>query len=392
MNFAETEGRLQSGVYAKRPITLVRGQGATLWDDAGNRYVDFAAGIAVAVLGHTHPALVSAISAQAGTLITAPELAYNDVRARYLARLTTVLPEGMERVYLCNSGTEAIEAAFKFARATTGRTRIVGCKNGFHGRTFGALSATHNPKYRKPFYPLVPDFEHMAFNDVDALDEVITEDTAAFVLELVQGEGGVRIASQDFAQKLQHLCQMRGCLLIVDEIQTGFGRTGSLFVHEQFGIAPDLLAMGKAIAGGVPMAAVGIGARVGALSAGIHGSTFGGNALSCAAAHAVLDVIETDNLVGRSQKLGAYFMARLNEINSPLIREVRGMGLMIGVELRVRVAPVLKAMMMRGYLVLNAGSKVVRFLPPLVISQAEIDGCVATFEAVLVEMHEGMTA
>ena len=238
MSFFELESQHQSGVYAKRPVTLVRGQGATLWDDAGKSYVDFAAGIAVAVLGHAHPALVSTIAEQAGTLITAPELAYNDVRARYLGRLSGVLPEGMDRVYLCNSGAEAVEGAFKFARATTGRTRIVACKNGFHGRTLGALSATYNPKYRKPFYPLVPDFEHIAFNDVDALDAAITTETAAFMLELIQGEGGIRPATEEFAHTAQKLCHERGVLLVVDEIQTGFGRTGTLFVHADFDVCP----------------------------------------------------------------------------------------------------------------------------------------------------------
>jgi acetylornithine/LysW-gamma-L-lysine aminotransferase len=387
-NYVELETQYTSGVYSKREVCFVRGNGMRMWDDTGKEYLDFGTGISVANLGHAHPALVAAIAEQAATLMTAPELGYNDKRAQLLATLAEVTPAGLDRFFLCNSGTEAIEAAIKFARLATGRHHFVATMRGFHGRTLGALAATHNAKYREPFKPLVADFAHVPFGNSAKLTAVVNDETAAVILEPVQGEGGVRVGNSRYFKAVRQLCDRHGALLIVDEVQTGMGRTGTLFASEQLGIQPDIIALGKALAGGVPMGATGFTQAVAdALSPGLHGSTFGGNPLACAAALATFDVIEAENLVENARVMGAYFQERLSEINSPLIREVRGIGLMIGVEMKVRVTPILQALMERGYMVLNAGATVLRFLPPLTITHAEIDALITTLAGVLLELE-----
>lgn len=387
MSHIEVEDRFTSGVYGKRNVCFVRGAGATLWDADGRDYIDCAAGISVANLGHAHPHLVEAIGRQAATLMTAPELAYNDQRARLLERLAQVTPQGVDRFFLCNSGAEAVEGALKFARLATGRTEIVALNKGFHGRTFGALSATHKQMYRAPFAPLVPDFRHIRPNDPTALD-AITERTAAVVIELIQGEGGIRPLEPTWVDRLRRITADSGTLLIVDEIQTGFGRTGTLWACDQYALQPDIMTLGKAMAGGVPMGAVGLSRTVGDLPRGSHGSTFGGNPLACAAALATLDIIEQEGLVARSAAMGDYFRRELAQRNLPLIRQVRGSGLMLGLDLRVRVGVVVQALMARGIVVLNAGPTVLRLLPPLTISRQQLDAVLDALELVLTELAQ----
>ena len=384
MDFQTLENQHTSGLYAKRDLTIVRGQGAYVWDDQGQKYIDCVAGHGVANIGHSHPKVVAAITEQAQRLITCPEMFSNDTRARLLARLGTLVP-GMERVFLANSGTEAVEAALKFARFSTGRAGIVAAMRGFHGRTLGSLSATWNKKYRAPFQPLVPEFSHVPYNKPAALEAAITDQTAAVLLEVVQGEGGIHPADAAFLETAQALCRERGALLIVDEIQSGMGRTGKMFAFQHYGIQPDMVTMAKGIAGGVPMGAVMLGERVAPLKPGIHGTTFGGNPLAAAAALATLDVLETENLPQRAAETGAYFLERLRSIESPLIRDVRGMGLMIGVELKRKVAPYIQALMAHHVLALPAGMTVIRFLPPLVISREDVDTVVEALQAVLSE-------
>ncbi|HRQ40720.1 MAG TPA: acetylornithine/succinylornithine family transaminase [Chloroflexota bacterium] len=387
MDTITLENTFTSGVYGKREIVIARGRGVTVWDEDGRAYIDCAAGTAVANVGHCHPAVVTAISRQAQTLITCQEMFYNEQRAQFQARLAGILPGDLNRVFLCNSGTEAVEAALKFARLSTGRTEVVAMMRGFHGRTFGSLSATHKPDYREPFQPLVPGFSHVPFGNVARLDTAVTEQTAAVILEIVQGEGGVRLADPAFFQAARRLCDERGALLIVDEVQTGYGRTGTLFACEQVGITPDLICLGKAMAGGLPMGAVGIGGRVQNLSPGVHGSTFGGNPLVCAAARVVLDVMEQEGLHGRAAELGVYLMEQLRAIPSPLIREVRGRGLLVGVELKIRAMNVVRGLMERGVLALTAGSTVLRLTPPLVIGREEIDQVIEAIAGVLDELE-----
>jgi len=299
-----------------------------------------------------------------------------------MERLAALVP-GLNRVFLANSGAEAVEGAIKFARYSTGRPKIVAAKRGFHGRTLGALSATWNPKYRKPFEPLVPEFVHGVFNKPETFDPLIDDRTAAVILEVVQGEGGVHPATADFLQAIQRMVRERGALLIIDEVQTGMGRTGRLFAFQHFGIEPDIVAVAKGLAGGFPMGAVLLGPRVRPGRPGIHGSTFGGNPPAAAACLATLDVLTRERLPERAAELGAWFLERLSRIRSPLIREVRGLGLMIGIELRTKAAPYLQALAERGVLALSAGMNVIRLLPPLTISQEDLETVARTLEDVL---------
>jgi acetylornithine/LysW-gamma-L-lysine aminotransferase len=383
MNIIETENKHTSGVYAKQALTIVRGQGASLFDVDGVEYLDCSSGHGVANLGHAHPKIAEALFKQASTLITLFESFPNDQRAMLMEKITALVP-GLDRVFFCNSGTESVEAAFKFARISTGRKNIVAAMRAFHGRTYGSLSATYNKKYREGFEPLVPGFSHVAYNNVEALDKAVNEETAAVILEVVQGEGGVYPATAEFIQAARRICDERGALLIVDEIQTGFGRTGKMFAIQHFGITPDLLTCAKSIAGGVPMGAVLIGEKVKNLVPGVHGSTFGGNPLSCAAANAALDVIIGEDLPGQAAAKGAYLMDKLKEINSPNIREVRGLGLMVGIEMKQKVTGYVKALQEKKIIALNAGMTVIRLLPPLVITYEQLDRVVDALTEVLI--------
>jgi acetylornithine/LysW-gamma-L-lysine aminotransferase len=383
IDYQALEAAHASGVYAKRPLTIVRGSGATLWDAAGRAYIDCAAGHGVANVGHCHPQVVAAIQQQAATLLTCQEAFSNDQRALLLAELTALLPTGLDRLFLCNSGAEAVEAALKFARATTGRTGIIATMRGFHGRTMGALSATWEQHYRAPFQPLVPEFTHVPYNNLSALAAAITDTTAAVLLEIVQGEGGVRPGTAEFLQGAQQLCHERGTLLLIDEVQTGFGRTGRWWASEHAALTPDILILAKSIAGGVPMGAVALGPRVGALAAGTHGSTFGGNPLACAAARATLHVLTAERLPDQAARKGTWLIEQLRGLPQRRIREVRGLGLMVGIELRERAAPYIQALQERGVLALSAGPTVIRLLPPLVISDQQLESVVAALTEVL---------
>jgi acetylornithine/LysW-gamma-L-lysine aminotransferase len=401
----ELESRHTSGVYHKRPLALVRGLGARAWDAEGREYIDCAGGQGAANLGHSHPAVVAAISRQAATLISCPEIFYNDQRAQLMAALAAVAPAGLNRVFLCNSGAEANEAALKFARLSTGRIGVVAAMRSFHGRTMGALSATWNKEYRQPFEPLVPGFSHVPYNDPAALDAAVGDDTAAVLLEVVQGEGGVHLGTPEYLAGAQALCRARGAMLLVDEVQTGYGRTGRLFACEHHGLEPDLMTVAKSMAGGLPMGACLIGPRVANIRPGVHGSTFGGNPLACAAALAVLEVMaatcwkipdrrpatddqrnvgQVGNLAYRAAYLGERLMERLRRIESPLIREVRGLGLLVGIELKVKVTPILQKLQGMGVLALPAGATVLRLLPPLVIEQDDLDRVVDAIGQALV--------
>ena len=382
----DIEAEHSSGTYVKQPLVIVRGQGASLYDADGEEYLDCSSGHGVANLGHAHPKVAEAIYQQASTLITLFETFPNDKRAELMKKLTALI-DGLDRVFLCNSGTESVEAALKFARISTGRKNFVAAMRAFHGRTYGSLSATFNKKYREGFEPLVPGFTHVAYNNIEALDRAINEETAAVILEAVQGEGGVYPASAEYIQAARRICNERGALLIIDEIQSGFGRTGKMFAIQHFGVTPDILTCAKSIAGGVPMGAVLIGHDVKNLTPGVHSSTFGGNPLSCAAALAALGVMEEEDLPRQALVKGAYLMDKLRMIESPNIREVRGMGLMIGIELKRKVSPYIKALQEKKIIALNAGMTVIRLLPPLVITYQQLDHLVGVLtDVVAIEM------
>jgi acetylornithine/LysW-gamma-L-lysine aminotransferase len=378
----EIENKHASGTYAKQPLVIVRGQGASLFDIDGVEYLDCSSGHGVANLGHAHPKIAEAVYKQACTLITLFETFPNDKRAALMKKITSLV-DGLDRVFLCNSGTESVEAAFKFARISTGRKNIVAAMRAFHGRTYGSLSATFNKKYREGFEPLVPGFSHVAYNNMEALDKAVNDETAAVILEVVQGEGGVYPTSAEYIQAARRICDQRGALLIVDEIQTGFGRTGKMFAIQHFGVTPDLLTCAKSLAGGVPIGAVLIGKKVKNLTPGVHSSTFGGNPLSCAAGVAALTVMEEEDLPAQAEAKGKYLMEKLSKIKSPNIRELRGMGLMVGIEMKQKVASYIRVLQEKKIIALNAGMTVIRLLPPLVISYEQIDHLVNVLTEVL---------
>jgi acetylornithine/LysW-gamma-L-lysine aminotransferase len=387
----EREARHTSGIYAKRDLTIVRGAGAIVWDEQGNRYIDATGGYGCASIGHAHPALQAALAEQASTIIFTSEMFYNDRRAELLETLAAITPGDLDRFFLCNSGTEANEGAIKFARAVTGRPGIVATQRGFHGRTMGALSATWEPHYREPFQPLVPEFSHVPYDKIEAMEAAVHERTAAVIVEAVQGEGGVRPASPGYLTAVARICRERGALLIIDEVQTGLGRTGRMFACEHDGVVPDMLTMAKSLGGGFPIGAIALGGRIQGLEVGIHGSTFGGTPLACAAALATIGVIRQEDLPARAVVAGERLLAGLRAIRSPRIREVRGKGLMVGVELRERVRPTIQALQSHGVLALVAGSTVIRFLPPLIISDAQIDAIVEAMAEVLHRPAENST-
>ncbi|MDE2634904.1 MAG: aspartate aminotransferase family protein [Chloroflexota bacterium] len=379
----EIEDRYGSGAYGKRPTALVRGEGVYAFDQLGNRYLDATSGQGVAALGHCHPAVVSAISEQAARLITSHESFYNDRRAELYPLLASVTPADLNRFFLCNSGAEAIEGALKVAKLLTGRDGIVAAKRSFHGRTTGALSLTWTQKYRKPFQDWLPTVEYVAYNDIDAARGAITESTAAVVVEPIQGEGGVHPAADGYLQALRERCDQTGAMLIIDEIQTGFGRTGKWFGFEHAGIAPDIIAVGKAIAGGLPMGAVCWREAHGPIGRATHGSTFGGNPLACAAAVAAISAIRDEGLVEKARVNGEWFIKELAGLELRGVRQLRGRGLMVGLELRGRVTPVLKALQEEGALALPAGLNTLRLLPPLIISREQLSVIAAAIKAVL---------
>lgn len=375
---AAMEEQYAGGTTARRgDVVMARGEGCWMWDVEGRRYLDLTAGQGVAMLGHSHPALSAAIAEQAGRLIVCPNFFYNDVRSRFVAKLVEVLPDRLSHVFLSNSGAEAIDGAIKYARLATGRTGIVAAMRSFHGRTIGALSLTWEPKYRKPFAPLLQDVTHVPYNNVERLDAAVDETTAMVIVEPVQGEGGVNMGEATFMQAAQRICRERGALLVVDEIQTGFGRTGRWFGHEHFDLQPDIICLAKGIGGGFPMGALAYTDQVhGALYPGAHGTTFGGNPLACAAGLAALEVYQREELIDRAAEMGQMLFDRLNAAlaNLTVVREIRGLGLMAGIELRERVGPYLRALMEEhAVLALPAGSNVLRLLPPLVISAEEIE-------------------
>lgn len=373
----DIENRHGGGAYRPAPVTMVRGDGAYLYDADGNAYLDFNTGIGVAALGHAHPAIVEAVSKQAETLVTCSAgYVHNDVRARFTAKLAEIAPEGLERVFLVNSGSEAIESALKLARAHTGRPKIIASERGFHGRTLGALSATHKRPYRQPFHPLVPEFAHVPFGDVEALQDVVDERTAAVLLEPIQGEAGIYPAPEGYLQAARDVCDAHGALLIFDEIQSGMGRTGRWFACEHDDVVPDALCLAKPLGGGVPLGATVFREDV-AFGKGQHGSTFGGNPLACRTGLAFVETIENEDRLEHVAEIGTYLRQGLEEIATDRpeqCREVRGHGLMLALQLRGKAGPLLRTLLMdHQLLVLAAGSTALRLLPPYTITRGEAD-------------------
>ncbi|HZJ10358.1 MAG TPA: aminotransferase class III-fold pyridoxal phosphate-dependent enzyme [Trueperaceae bacterium] len=355
-------------------LVFERGSGALLYDHLGHEYIDCAAGIGVASLGHGHQGLTAAIARQAAALMVCPPSYGNGVRAEFVSRLSELAGEPLTRVFLSNSGTEANEAAIKWARVATGRRKLIAAKRGFAGRSHGSLALTWNAAYRRPFEPLDGDVSFVSFDDVDELAAAVDDDTAAVVLEVVQGEAGVHPASGEFLTQARRLTAQHGALLVLDEVQSGVGRTGNFLAAHAYDVKADIVTLAKGLAGGVPIGATLMSDAVAmAMPKGGHGSTFGGNPLACAAGLVVLDELTSGGLLEHSQVLGERLRRGLEAIGSDRVRAVRGVGLMIGVELRARAAPVIAGLRRRGVLTVGAGSTVVRFLPPLVITAEQVD-------------------
>lgn len=371
IDYKELQSKYEFDVFPKRDVVLVKGKDATLWDDKGNEYIDCAAGIGVASIGHSNPYLAKAIAEQAQILVTCPGTFYNDTKAKFLEKLISVAPSHFKKAYLCNSGAEAVESAIKFARYSTKKTDFIATMKGFHGRTLGALSATFKKEYREDFQPLVPGFSFVPFNNFDKLKEAVTEKTAGVIIEIVQGEGGINIADKEFLQATEKLCKENGIKFIVDEIQTGFCRTGKFFAHQYFDIVPDMITLAKAIAGGFPVGAVLCNDSI-EIPAGKHGTTFGGNPLACAAGLASIQFMQDNKLDERAAELGEYFVSLLDIEKMSKVREVRNLGLMIGIELKEKSKPYLEELMQRKILALPAGTTVIRLLPPLVITKEQL--------------------
>lgn len=369
--------------YARFPITLTKGQGAIVWDDAGNSYLDFISGIAVNTLGHAHPAMTAALAEQAGIMLHCSNL-FHIPRQQQLAEELVRL-SGLGAAFFCNSGAEANEGAIKLARKyfhdqNSSRRTVISATQSFHGRLLSTLTATGQDKVKIGFDPLPLGFVHVPLNDIDALKAAITDQTAAVLLEPLQGEGGVNIAEATYLQAVRRLCDEHGILLILDEVQTGIGRCGTMFAFEQAGITPDILTLAKGLGGGVPIGALLATGKVAAsFGPGSHGSTFGGNPLSCTAALTVLATIENESLLDNVRARGAQLQQGLNELRQrfPVIRAVRGQGLLVGMELTTEAAPYVAAARNEGLMILLAGPNVLRFLPPLNIREKEVNEALA---------------
>jgi LysW-gamma-L-lysine/LysW-L-ornithine aminotransferase len=360
-------------LHAGRGLTLVRGEGSYLWDDRDRRYLDLMTNYGVNLLGHTHPAVTAAITAQASRLTNAHQSFDTPAREEFLQMLGSLLPPPLTRISFGNSGAEAVEAAMKYARVATGRIGIIATHRAYHGRTFGALAATSDAKYRDPFAPMLEGVRHVPFDDLDALDKVLDDSVAAVIIEPIQGEGGVRVPADGYLKGIRERCDAHDILLICDEIQTGF-RTGAVFAFSREDIMPDILCLSKSIANGLPL---GVTVTTEAVSdrvpKGSHGSTFGGNPLVCAAGTATLRVLADEALHTRAQHAGDRFQERVRGLGLTQVRDVRGRGLMLAVELKKPATPVIKAMQERGVLALPGGGTVIRFLPSILVDDAQLD-------------------
>jgi len=379
-NKIEAEQFLHSKLFPKKDIAIRRGKGAILIDENDNEYIDCVAGHAVVNVGHSHPKFIKAVKEQVEKLTMIPPSYPLEIRYKILDKLANITPKPLTQTFLGNSGTEAIEAALKLALAVNRDKKnpeIIAFKRAFHGRTLGSLAMTHNIKYRKAFMPwLSPHVKFASYGDIESVKELINDNTIAIFIELIQGEGGVYPAPYEFIQELREICDQENILLIDDEVQTGFGRTGKMFALEHYDIIPDAICMAKAIAGGLPMGAM-ISSEdlFGKMQIGEHNTTYGGNPLCCAAANAVIDIIKEENLVENSEKQGNKILANLHEYaeKERLIREVRGKGLMIGVDYRIRVNDLIEKAQKMKVLFLNAGLTTIRILPPLIINDAQVE-------------------
>ncbi len=393
--FFDDASRYIMNTYGRYPVVLRKGRGMKVWSSDGKEYLDFVAGVAVDILGHCHPRVVVAIQKQAQRLIHVSNYYYIEPQIK-LAKLL-VENSFADKVFFCNSGAEAIEAAIKLARKYAGeqispeRFEIITAENSFHGRTYAALTATGQKKFHKGFEPLVPGFVYVPFDDIKAMKEAVTRNTCAILLEPIQGEGGVRVPDQNYLGQVRELCNEHNILLILDEVQTGMGRTGKLFAYEHYGITPDIMTIAKGLGGGVPIGAMLATDRVASgFQPGNHASTFGGNPLVCAAAVATIDVLLEDGFIlDQCNRMSKHFIGKLEGLKEEfpdLVNEVRGKGLLLGIELTTDVAPIVKACLEKGMLINCTSGSVLRFIPPLIVQKKDIDQLIDVLHGIFLKL------
>ena len=386
-----SEDQFMGNLYQRFPVTIEKGVGAHVWDVDGKEYIDCMGGYGVALVGHQNKRVNDAIKEQIDKIITVHSSLYNKTREEFLKLLIGLAPKGLTQVHLNNSGAEAIEAAMKFARKFTGKKGMVAMKGSYHGKSFGALSLTFNPKYRKAFAPLVEKVSFASYGDMESLRSVVDDDTAFIILEPIQGESGIIVAPDNFLQQVRELCDEKEILLIFDEIQAGLGRTGRLWACDHWNTAPDILCLAKGIAGGVPMGATLVRPDIlASMGKGEHSSTFGGNPISCAAGTAALKALTEDGLIENSEKMGKMFREGLEKLkeNHTMIREIRGKGLMIGIEMKFEVRDILMGLIKKGVLMLYSGRNILRILPPLVISEEDVTKVLHALDSILTEEEQ----
>ena len=386
-----TEDQFMGNIYQRFPVTIEHGLGSHVWDINGKEYIDCMGGYGVAIVGHCNPRVVRAIKEQLDKIITVHSSLYNKTREEFLERLVKIAPSGLSQVFLNNSGTEAVEAAIKFARKFTGKKGMVAMNGSYHGKSYGSLSVTFNPKYRKPFEPLLSNVSFSPFGDIDALKSAINPDTALIILEPIQGESGIHVAPDGFIQEVRKLCNENGIVLVFDEIQSGMGRTGRMWASQHWETVPDIMCLAKGIAGGVPMGATLVKPDILAcIGKGEQSSTFGGNPLSCAAGIGTIQALTEDGLVENGAKMGKVFREGLERLKEKhkIIREVRGKGLMIGVEMKFEVKDILFDAMANNLLLLYSGKNILRLLPPLVISESDITKTLETLDHIITKEEQ----
>ena len=370
-----TEDQYLGNLYQRFPVTIEKGDGSHVWDVNSKEYIDCMGGYGVALVGHRNERVVNAIKAQIGSILTVHSSFYNKTREKFLENLIKIAPKGLSQVHLNNSGAESVEAAIKFARKFSGKKGMVAMKGSYHGKSMGALSLTFNPKYRASFQPLVEKVSFSSYGDIDELRNTVDKDTAFVILEPIQGESGIHVPPDSFLQDVRKLCDENKILLIFDEIQSGLGRTGSMWAADHWKTVPDIMCVAKGIAGGVPMGVTLVRPDIlSVMKKGEHSSTFGGNPLSCAAGTATIQALTQDGLIENAKNMGLKFLLGLNDLKDKhrIIREVRGKGLMIGVELKFEVKDILMEGIKNGLLLLYSGRNILRFLPPLVISEDDV--------------------
>ncbi|HJW20285.1 MAG TPA: aspartate aminotransferase family protein [Candidatus Nitrosotalea sp.] len=386
-----TEDQFMGSIYQRFPVTIERGLGAHVWDANGKEYIDCMGGYGVALVGHCNPRVVKAIKNQLDKIITVHSSLYNKTREEFLEKLIKISPKSLSQVYLNNSGTEAVEAAIKFARKFTGKKKMIAMNGSYHGKSLGALSVTFNQKYRKAFEPLVDSVSFSSFGDIEALRNTADSDTAMIIMEPIQGESGINVAPDGFLQQVRKLCDEKGIVLVFDEIQAGLGRTGKMWASEHWDTVPDIMCLAKGIAGGVPMGATLVRPDIlASINKGEQSSTFGGNPLSCAAGIGAIDALVEDKLVENAEKNGKIFREGLERLKEKhkIIREIRGKGLMIGVEMKFEVKDILFDGIANNLLLLYSGKNILRLLPPLVISESDINKALETLDVILTKEEQ----